>query len=89
MHVCYKSVGVARHSILNVLSAVNRMRSLGSVAMATVVAVWCSKAEQAASVRSARFSSLLQMVDITGMRCKRGIAGTTVLSPGSCRLCCS
>ncbi len=48
MHVCYKSVGVARHRILNVLSVVNRMRSL-----------W-SKAEQAASVHSARFSSLLQ-----------------------------
>ncbi len=86
MRICYKSVGVARHSIL---SAVNRMRSLGSVAMATVVAVWCSKAEQAASVRSARLSSLLQTEDVAAMCCKCGIAGTTVLTPGSCRLCCS
>ncbi len=27
--------------------------------------------------------------DVAGMRCKRGIAGTTVLTPGSSQLCCS
>ncbi len=49
---------------------------------ATVVAVWCSRVKQAASVCSARFSSLLQ----TSMGFSVNmvfLSGTTVLTPDS------